>query len=157
MIKEFDIFVKGNPKPKGSGTRTRNGGWFESCKKLVGWQAAVRKACEIEMVNKEPFEDAPLEVWLVFFMKRPRGHYGVSGVLRSAEDKLPCVAPDIDKLCRGVFDGMEKGGVMDNDSRIVIKRVAQFYAESAKSTGVWIRAKKTTREDMEESMKGWKI
>lgn len=54
---------------------------------------------------------------------------------------VPAVAPDADKLCRGVGDALEAAGVIRNDSRIVHWDASKHYADEHQGTGVHITIK----------------
>lgn len=62
-----------------------------------------------------------------FFLPRPKGHFGVHGVKRSAP-KYPTVRPDATKLMRPLEDALT-GIVWKDDSRIVEQVVRKSYGD----------------------------
>ena len=64
--------------------------------------------------------DAPVVVEAVFVFPRPK----------SVKRNYPTVAPDLDKLCRALGDGMTvDANVLVDDSRIVVWHASKVYGE----------------------------
>lgn len=100
---------------------------IESSKLLPAWREAVRIAAQQAAGNNPPI-DAPVHVTARFFLpkpKQPRFH-------------TPAVAPDLDKLQRAVGDGLEAGGLIKNDSRIVSWETTKHYAGGHEQSGAHI-------------------
>lgn len=131
------INVNGQPAPQGSKTRGRYGGVFEASKKVGPWRNAVRT--ETQQVILEPF-DAPVWVDVVFFLPRPKSHYGTgrnAGIIKESAPAFPSGVPDIDKLCRSTLDGLKEGGAYRDDSQVVKLHARKQYADQ-RATGAVI-------------------
>lgn len=119
--------VRGSPAPKGSGRAILIAGKARHVPstsnvnrdRLMSWDVAVREAAAeaIGIRDTPPFVDVPLRCEIVFYIKRPAGHWGKKGLKPSAKP-YPSVKPDAGKLARSTEDSM-KGIVFDDDSRIV--------------------------------------
>lgn len=130
MSDPIEFVVLGNPEPKGStrafraGTRTVT---TSANPRLRGWEALVIEAASEAMGERSPL-DCPIRVALVFRLARPAGHFGKRGLLPSAPD-FPVGKPDLDKLVRGVLDGITQAGVWRDDSRVVAVRAMKVYGD----------------------------
>jgi len=113
MITKFAVF--GVPAPQGSKRHVGNGRMIEASKYLPAWRKAVETECQ--SLFDEPIDGA-LEVELWFYLPRP------SSVSRD----YPTVMPDTDKLCRGVLDGLTKGGAIMDDARVVDLHAYKRYS-----------------------------
>jgi Holliday junction resolvase RusA-like endonuclease len=51
---------------------------------------------------------------------------------------VPAVKPDIDKLCRAILDGLQDGGLLAEDSRVVTLTATKRYPNPGDPTGVGI-------------------
>ena len=119
----LDLFVPGEPKPKGSMRAMVCGG-----KAIVlhprntkAWQEAVRfQVCAQGAIY---VDEGPLSVSLEFVLPRPKG--APKRMPRRRE--LAAKRPDLDKLVRAILDAL-KGVVYRDDSQVVdlsaSKRVA---------------------------------
>ena len=76
----------------------------EASKGLPAWHKAITTTAPPQ---PEPI-DVPIKVTARFFMPKPN----------KPMFDTPATAPDLDKLCRAVGDGLEQAGVIKNDSRI---------------------------------------
>jgi Holliday junction resolvase RusA-like endonuclease len=73
-----------------------------------------------------------VEVSLVFFMSRPKNHYGTganAGQLRPGAPAAPVTKPDQDKLARAVLDGLSDAGLWQDDSQVCICQVLKTYGD----------------------------
>lgn len=71
----------------------------------------------------------PVELNVVFFMPRPKGHFGKKG-LKAKAPRFPSGKPDLSKLVRAFEDALT-GIVYDDDARIVTHRIEKLYAVDA--------------------------
>lgn len=134
-VVSFD--VSGTPAPKGSarafvsGGRAvlAPGGSSQNREKIKSWAAAVRHGAVGAVGDRtEPvFIQTPLMVEIVFRLSRPGGHWGRSGLRRTAP-AAPATKPDLDKLVRATLDALT-GLVFDDDSRIVRVVAEKSYAQ----------------------------
>lgn len=111
------------PAPQGSkryigGNHASGGRFIEASKKLEPWREAIGEAIQrmfVATVDEERFAPhEPLEVIVTFVMPKPS----------SVKRLWPTVAPDADKLCRGLGDGMSLARYVDpplipDDAQIV--------------------------------------
>jgi Holliday junction resolvase RusA-like endonuclease len=124
----IELHVYGRPTPQGS-KRVFNGRIVEAqSANLKKWRAAIEDACQ-------PFTEVhlgPIRLEVDFFMERPKS-------VKVSERPLPIVAPDLDKLVRGVGDGIgQSGRIWGDDSQIVEISARKFYAVD-RETGAIIR------------------
>lgn len=71
----------------------------------------------------------PLVLECIFYMPRPKGHYGSgknTGKLKRTAPTYPIVKPDTLKLTRGTEDACT-GIVWRDDSQVVVLRSRKFY------------------------------
>lgn len=99
---------------------------IESSKTLPAWRKQIEDTAQNEYEG-EPI-DQPVKVTVDFFMPKPA----------KPMFDIPATAPDLDKLCRAIGDGLEKGGVLRNDSRITHWEARKFYANTPEEMGAHI-------------------
>lgn len=121
MNQLLELQILGDPAPQGS-KRIINGRLVEaSSTKLNRWRKAIAAACK-EATGWE-LSKAPIEVEVVFYLPRP---VSVSPTKRY----YPIVPPDLDKLVRGLLDGIGQSGVVWGDDSQVIRITAwKHYAD----------------------------
>ena len=121
------FFVAGDPAPQGSKKHVGNGRLVEASKKLKPWRATVARAAATECV---PI-DGPVVVRLEFVMHRPKA-------TPKTKPTPPAVKrPDVDKLARGVLDGLT-GRAYGDDSQVTKLIVSKRIAELDEPTGCMI-------------------
>ena len=123
----LDVFVPGVPQPQGNHRVSRAGYTYEANPKLKPWRDAVAIVARRAWLGRTPL-DEPVAVDVHFAMPKPR---------RPKFDR-PATKPDADKLQRAIGDALETAGVVANDSRIVLWRVAKVYAERNQPAGARI-------------------
>jgi len=104
--------------------------------KCKPWQAGVTHAAA-QAMNGEPWRE-PVLLELVFYMPRPKGHYGTGKNVNQLKNSAPMrhvTKPDLDKLVRAVKDGL-KGVVYVDDSVVDALTARKFYATDAHPCGV---------------------
>jgi Holliday junction resolvase RusA-like endonuclease len=98
------------------------------------WRAAVQDAARPHFTVDGvlfPVEGA-LEIEIVFYRARPKGHYGSGRNARFVKDNVsahPITKPDVDKMSRAILDALSKVAYGD-DAQIVSKTVSKRYAET---------------------------
>lgn len=125
----ISFYIRGEPAPQGSKTafvRGRRAVLVETSKKLPTWRKQIEDTAQNEYKG-EPI-DQPVKVTVDFFMPKPQ----------KPRFEWPATAPDLDKLQRAIGDGLEKGGVLRNDSRIVHWEARKFYANTPEEMGAHI-------------------
>lgn len=88
-----------------------------------------------------------LSLTLVFYIQRPKGHYGTGKnglVLRVSAPPYPVSKPDATKLCRGVEDALT-GICWADDSQVVDQQILKRY-DTAHPTGAGQGVAVTVRE-----------
>lgn len=126
------FFVPGAPAPKGSRRYVGNGITIESSKLLGPWQDKVSWFAVQAMKRHRaaPFT-GPVIVDLGFVMPRPKS--------APKTKTLPAIKrPDIDKVCRGVLDGLTKGVVYMDDSQVIDLKATKRIALPGESPGCQI-------------------
>jgi Holliday junction resolvase RusA-like endonuclease len=126
--------VWGTPQPGGSKTsgRTLDGRTFvrDSNKKAAPWKDRVEQVAGALMANRELFRGS-LSLSVTFYVPRPKSHYGVKGLLKSAP-KYPITRPDITKLVRPLEDSLTSI-VWKDDSQVVTQVARKLYGEPARA------------------------
>ena len=131
------IRVYGDPAPQGSKTgRVINGKaiMWESSKKLPGWRESVVMAAKVSLMENNNMQIlGPVTLHCTFYIPKPK----------SVTRKYPNVAPDLDKLLRGIGDALQIAGVISNDAQIVSIDAHKVYAETPADNGVevWLTKK----------------
>jgi Holliday junction resolvase RusA-like endonuclease len=132
---EFTVY--GKPQPAGSKRAFVKGGRaivVDDAKGSRPWKqevtgAAVRAMHDagLTTVSDAPMPgfDGPLVVTFAFYVDRPKGHYGVRDLKKSAPP-YPIVRPDLLKLARAVEDALT-GVVYRDDSQIVRETLEKHY------------------------------
>lgn len=125
VLAAFEIL--GVPAPQGSKTRMPSGAVIEGSSdtgraKHKSWRAAVVETARELAPPGEPFDGA-LQLSVEFRMPMPKSR---PKRVRDAGKWPSSVKPDIDKLLRGLLDGLEAGGLIAGDSRIFAVEVVQY-------------------------------
>ena len=131
--------VTGIPIPQGSMKarvigKNRASVFHSSSAKLKKWRRNVSMSAKSAIPEKDRLKDTPLSLRLVFELPRPA----------TARRPAPSVKPDLDKLVRAVFDGLE-GVAFTNDSRVVSLEASKSYAPDGGEPGVTIEIKGADR------------
>lgn len=130
---EVTFWVPGLPRPGGSkraflNLKTGRPIITEDCKGSKDWRTAVRFAAA-EVFGEPLF--GPLMVEFLFWLPRPRGHYGSgknADVVRESAPRYPAFRPDVTKLVRSTEDALKAVAWMD-DSQVVIQRASKEYGK----------------------------
>jgi Holliday junction resolvase RusA-like endonuclease len=125
------IRVFGVPAPQGSkrgyAVRGRVNMVEQAHKTLKPWREDVSDAAAKVMDGRDRL-DGDLFVSITFFMKRPK----------SVKRPYPNVAPDVDKMTRGVLDALKFGDVYVDDARVVACMALKEYAKVPEEQGALI-------------------
>ncbi len=124
---ELEVF--GRPVPQGS-KKVINGRIIEAQSgSLKKWRKAIEVACK--SYDKEIYL-GPVRLEVDFYLERPK-------TVSFASRPFPIKPPDLDKLVRGVGDGIGQSGVIwGDDSQIIELAARKFYADD-RETGAIIR------------------
>lgn len=119
---DFELVVLGDPKAQGRPRAAKRGKFIQV---YDDPQSRKAKASLLAIIQskapKQPL-DCPLRVDLLFYLPRPKAHYGTgrnADKLKSSSPTLHTKKPDIDNLRKLVMDAMT--GVFWRDDSIVCK------------------------------------
>jgi Holliday junction resolvase RusA-like endonuclease len=127
---QIKFFVAGIPQTAGSKKAFRH----RYTKKIIvkddnekgpGWRKTVQWQAKIAMTGL-PLLEGPLEVTFMFYLPRPKGHFGKHGVIKKSSPKYPIVKPDVLKLSRAAEDALT-GFCWNDDAQIVIEHLYKYY------------------------------
>lgn len=121
MNLHLEIF--GDPAPQGS-KRIINGRLVEaSSEKLRRWRKEIARTCVEVRADNDVFFVGPVRVEVTFFMPRPAS-------VKQEKRPWPIVPPDLDKLCRGLLDGIGQSEMIwGDDSQVVALLATKVYAD----------------------------
>ena len=111
--------------------------------RLKPWRQEVAQMALAEMDGDLTYS-GPVSVTVMFFLPRPRGHYGTgrnADKLRDSAPAAPAVKPDIDKLARSVLDALT-GIVFHDDSQVVTLTAHKVYAEYRNYPGATVEVRR---------------
>lgn len=112
----IEFRVVGQPIPQGS-MKVINGHIIHSQgSALAAWRSSVALAAK--KAGASP-SDRPISMTLIFIMKKPK----------TVTREYPTVAPDLDKLVRGVLDALTAIAYKD-DSQVIDIRALKIYGET---------------------------
>jgi Holliday junction resolvase RusA-like endonuclease len=119
----MEIRIYGDPAPQGS-KRVFNGRVVEAAgQKLKIWRKAIAAACQNLVTEEHSLLLGPVRVEVEFYLPRP-----VSVTVKKRA--LPIVPPDVDKLLRGLLDGIGQSEVIwGDDSQVVQVEAIKLYAD----------------------------
>lgn len=137
-MSSYGFRVYGIPTPQGSkipGVSSKTGKKFvreQSGQRLTDWRNDVKEAALTARGDAATII-GPVSLSIKFFMPRPLS-------VKPAKRPYPIVAPDLDKLVRGVGDALKAAGVYRDDCLIVSIQVTKQYADDdrERSPGAWI-------------------
>lgn len=117
-VAAFEIL--GDPYPQGSKS-VFNGHAVEGTSKTgrakhKTWRAAVVETCR-DHAPPTP-HDGPLELQVTFRLAQPSNRRKADRLLAAMDGSPSTVKPDLDKLIRGLLDGMTQGGLIRDDARV---------------------------------------
>jgi Holliday junction resolvase RusA-like endonuclease len=93
----------------------------ENERELKPWRNQIKIVASELMGDRPPFL-GPLMLVVTFYFERPKGHYGVKGVRRSAP-RYPTVRPDTTKLMRPLEDALS--GILYKDDALIVDQIAR--------------------------------
>jgi len=119
----MEIRIYGDPAPQGS-KRVFNGRIVEaSGNKLKVWRKAIAAACQNQVTEEHSLLLGPVRVEAEFYLPRPAS-------VTIKKRALPIVPPDLDKLLRGLLDGIGQSEVIwGDDSQVVQIDAVKLYAD----------------------------
>jgi Holliday junction resolvase RusA-like endonuclease len=119
----MEIRIYGDPAPQGS-KRVFNGRVVEAAgNKLKVWRKAIAAACQNLVTEDHTLLLGPVRVEVEFYLPRP-------ATVTIKKRALPIVPPDLDKLLRGLLDGIGQSEVIwGDDSQVVQIEAVKLYAD----------------------------
>jgi Holliday junction resolvase RusA-like endonuclease len=115
----FSFRIYGEPAPQGSKRYVGNGRFIEASAKLKPWRSAIRDAAVLAF-SEFAFTE-PVIVTVIFVMPK----------LKTVKRLWPSVAPDLDKLCRALGDGLSvDANIIADDSLIVGWVASKVYGDT---------------------------
>ena len=130
--------IVGNPAPQGSKRHVGGNRMVESSKFLPAWRADVAAAAQAQRAKLDSPLAGPLELVVTFRFPMPKSRKKAE---RDRGIGWKVAAPDLDKLLRGLGDGLESGGLIDSDALIV-----SVTASKVEVVGDWSGAVVAIRE-----------
>ena len=120
-MEQISLIVYGEPAPQGS-KRIIKGRLVEaSSAKLRKWRKAIADTC-LGHADQNIIL-GPVHVEANFYLTRPQS-------VKFNKRPLPIVPPDLDKLCRGLLDGIGQSQVIwGDDSQVVSLTARKYYAD----------------------------
>ena len=118
---EIELRVYGLPAPQGSKKIIRGRLIEASGEKLKKWRKAIADACQ--ELPKQDIVLSPVGVEVEFFLPRPAS-------VKQSKRPLPIVPPDLDKLLRGLLDGIgQSEAIWKDDAQVVEIKAKKTYAD----------------------------
>lgn len=138
-FRKIQFFVPGVPATAGSKKAflNRNTGKIavvDDCKRGASWRDTVGTYAMTALNGAQSLTgllDEPLELNVIFYVVRPRGHYKSSVKhpgLKDNAPRWPVSKPDTTKLLRAVEDAL-KGIVWRDDSLVVVQTAMKVFAD----------------------------
>jgi Holliday junction resolvase RusA-like endonuclease len=145
------IDVLGTPAPQGSkrAFAIRKGGVptgrvavvEQQDKRVKSWRQAVLEAALSAVAksdgdwsdDREGSPGGPVGLKVIFYLKRPAGHYGSgknSNKVKPSAPGLPARMPDLSKLIRATEDALTDAGVWADDGQVVVCRAHKVWADA---------------------------
>ena len=120
--------IDGLPKPQGS-KRVFNGRIVEaSGNALKVWRKAIADACQANVKEDHKLLVGPVRVEVDFYLPRPK-------TVKLKDRGLPTVPPDLDKLARGLLDGIGQSEVVWGDDSQVVELIARKHYDDVMPQG----------------------
>ena len=118
---EIKLRIYGLPAPQGSKKIIRGRLIEASGEKLRKWRKAIAEACQ--SLPKRDLLLSPVGVEVEFYLPRPAS-------VKQSKRPMPIVPPDLDKLVRGLLDGIGQSEVVwRDDSQVVEISAKKTYAD----------------------------
>jgi Holliday junction resolvase RusA-like endonuclease len=106
----------------------------DDSKRSRPWKTDIAKTAAVAMAGR-PLLEGALELHILIYMPRPKGHYGTgrnAATLRASAPLWPSVKPDVTKLLRALEDACT-GVVWRDDAQIVVQHATKAYGDPARA------------------------
>ena len=132
-MKTYEIFVPGDPvaQPRPRAVSMGGKARMYNPKTAKAWKQKIGLAVLAELAGVPMFEGA-LVVDCVFYMARPKSHFGTgrnAEKLKSSAPKHCTKKPDLDNLVKAVFDSLTDHKVWKDDSYVTGSYVGKRWAD----------------------------
>ena len=136
-IKDIEAAPQGSKKFVGKNKKGQPM-MIDTCKRLNSWRDQVgvmAKLCCVDGIIEEP-----VSIEVTFYFKRPKLHYDSKKLLRQDAPKFVTSKHkgDIDKLCRGLLDGLT-GSALADDKQVVKIVAEKKYCQLESQAGATIK------------------
>jgi crossover junction endodeoxyribonuclease RusA len=128
---KLSLEIFGDPAPQGSKKLIRGRIIEASSVKLKAWRKEIANACVAYKGEQNIFFLGPVTVEVTFWMPRP-----VS--VKPEKRPHPIVPPDLDKLARGLLDGIGQSEVIWGDDSQVINLIAKKRYADQRDSGATV-------------------
>ncbi len=137
------FWVAGVPQPQGSTKSFKIGTKIittSANKQLRPWRHAVSSDAQTahQATGDGQAMRGAVALYLEFYFARPKGHYGVHGLLPSAP-KFHITKPDVSKLIRAIEDSLVDAGVLRDDNQVVLEVASKSFSDEVRPPGAQIR------------------
>jgi len=143
----MEFMVHGMPIAQGSKRAiTSRGRTFmvdDNKENLRPWRQEIAQVAA-EAMDGDGVWSGPIFVRIMFFLPRPRGHFGKGRNeerLRPTAPIAPHTKPDVDKLVRAVLDALT-GVVFHDDAQVVDLFATKVYSDHQRYPGAMVEVKK---------------
>lgn len=93
------------------------------------WKERIRMEA-LKPDNAKLDQPGPYEVFLTFWLPRPKSHMNSKGLPKASAPKFPTGKPDVDNLAKAVMDVLKDTGVLVEDAQVVTLLVTKLYDEA---------------------------
>lgn len=145
MTDRLTFRVFGDPVPQGSKRHVGHGVMVESGgARLTTWREDVKQAALAALAQSDFVlrDDKPLEVTLIFSLRRPQSHFSTSKARPRAllpnAPSLHTKRPDVDKIMRSTLDALTAAGAIPDDSVIAYVAATKTWCDVAEQPGAYI-------------------
>lgn len=117
------LTIFGDPAPQGSKKIIKGRLIEASSEKLRKWRKEIARTAQEARQENDVFFTGPVRVEVVFYLPRPAS-------VKQSKRPWPIVPPDLDKLCRGLLDGIGQSEMIwGDDSQVVALLATKCYAD----------------------------
>jgi Holliday junction resolvase RusA-like endonuclease len=143
MTDRLTFRVLGDPKPQGSKRVLAHGAVVESAgRPLKDWRHDVVLAATDELARADDFSPRdPVEVTIVFSLRRPQSHHVASSrenPLKIGAPMMHTQRPDVDKLLRAVLDALTIAGCVPDDAAIAYVCATKTWCDVGEQPGAYV-------------------
>lgn len=133
-MNRIQFHIHGDPKPQPrprAFARNMGGGKFAArvydAGTAEGWKSLVALAAKPHLPTVP--HEAALNVSMMFYLARPKGHYTAKGALKPGAPIYPMGRNDVDNLAKAVMDCLTQIGMWKDDGQVVRLIAAKGYSD----------------------------